>query len=90
MRCFHGPDALLQPVDEGEVVGSAAKECLAKMNVRLHKPRDHSAVGRINHGIGILSGVSDARDAAVNNEQIATNDGILQVHRHDCAILDED
>ena len=40
MRGFHRPDALLEPVEQREVVGVAAKQRLTEVHVRLHEPRE--------------------------------------------------
>src|SRR5688572_32604330 len=48
VRRFHGPHALLQPVNQREVISSAAKERLAKMNVRLNEAREDRKSTRLN------------------------------------------
>src|SRR5438034_934530 len=48
VRRFHRPHALFEPIDQCQIVSRAAKESLAKMNVRLHKAGQHDAVGRID------------------------------------------
>ena len=90
VRGFHGPDALLQPVDQREIVSGAAKERLAKMNVSLNKAGDNGAAGGVDNRVGCLAGATNARDASVANEQIAAHDGVRGVHRDERAVFDED
>ena len=76
VRRLHGPDALLQPIDEGEIVSGAAKDCLAEMDVRLYKARDDGAVSGIDRSVGCLSCAANIRDASVSNENVAAHDGV--------------
>ena len=55
MCSLHGPYTLPQPIDQREIVSSAAKECLAKMNVSLNKARNDGAISGIDYGIGSVT-----------------------------------
>ena len=68
MRRFHGPDALLQPVDECEIVSGAAKDRLAKMDVRLNKAGDHRAATGVDNCVGGLPIAANRRDALAVDE----------------------
>lgn len=68
MRGFHGPDALLQPVDEREIVSSAAKDRLAKMDVGLDKARNHGAPLGVNNSVRCLPAAANRCDVFAVNE----------------------
>ena len=46
------PDALLQPINQWQIVGRAAKERLAEMYVRLYEAGQDGAAARVNRLIG--------------------------------------
>ena len=60
------------------------------MNVGLHKTGQDRTVAGVDY---LISGIADVRcylsDAAVTNQHVAAHDGILFIHRHNCAVLDE-
>jgi len=87
---FQGPNALLEPVYEREIVRHAAKDRLAKVNVCLHKTRDHRTAGRIDNSIGRRCGSTDLRYSFVTNQKVCTHDGIYLIHRDERAVFDED
>ena len=49
VRGLHRPDARLQPVEQGEIIGVAAEQCLAKMNVRLDEARQEIRSATVNY-----------------------------------------
>jgi hypothetical protein len=53
---------------ERQVVGGAAKEGLAKMNVSLHKARKNGTTLRLNNDVRRLACLSDGRYAPITNE----------------------
>jgi hypothetical protein len=55
MSGFHRPDAFLEPVEQRQVVGGAAKYGLAKVNVGLNKTRKNRATGGVNNNISRLA-----------------------------------
>ena len=60
------------------------------MDVRLNKSGKDCAAWGIDNFVsvpGILG--SDCRDASVTNQKIAAHDGILGIHRHNRAALDQ-
>ena len=90
MCSLHGPYTLPQPIDQREIVSSAAKECLAKMNVSLNKARNDGAISGIDYGIGSVTCTTKLGDASIGYENVAPHDGIARVHRHHCAVFYED
>ena len=51
VRRLHGPDTLLQPIEQREIVGGATKDCLAEVNVSLDETRYDRTTGGIDHNI---------------------------------------
>ena len=90
VRGLHGPDTLPQPINQREIISSAAKDRLAKMNVRLHKTGNHDTAAGIDHDVRGLSAAADFGDASVIDEEVGTLDGVVLVHRHECSVFDED
>jgi hypothetical protein len=56
----------------------------------LYEAGNDGAVSGIDYGIGSLSTTADLTDASVTDENVATNDAVLRIHRHDCPVPDED
>jgi len=67
VRRFHRPHALLQPVNQREIVSSAAKQSLTKVNVRLHKTRQYRATGGIDHFAGVGVGFGAGHGGVVDS-----------------------
>ena len=60
------------------------------MNVRLYKSWQHGAAMRFDHfGYGVVNLTANFRDASVADQHITALDGIIFIHRHNCAALDE-
>src|SRR5687768_3560676 len=90
VRRFHRPDTLLQPVDQREVVCGPTEDCLAEMKMRLDKAGYDSAAVRVNNNIRRSALCpSDVGNLAVNNQQLALDDGVRVVHRHERAVFYE-
>jgi hypothetical protein len=90
MGGFHGPNTLLEPIDEREIVGGAAKDRLAEVNVSLNETGNHCAIGRVYYSVGCLARSANLGYAFVTNEKIAAHDGVRRVHRDERAVSDED
>jgi hypothetical protein len=61
---LHGPYTLPQPVNEGEVIGGAAKNCLAEMNVSLYEAGDNRAIRGVDHCSGTLAFAANVFDTS--------------------------
>ena len=81
MRSFHGPHAFLKPVEQRQVVCCATKESLAKMNMRLNKAGKNDATPDVDDDVSCLAGLAYSRYPTVSYKQIATDDGVLVIHR---------
>ena len=90
MRRLHGPYALFQPIDQREIIGSTAKECLAEMNVCLYEAGNYGAVSGVDNRVGSLTCATNFRDTSVGNEDVALHDGVASVHRDEGAVFDEE
>ena len=62
VRRFERPDAALQPIEQREIVGAAAKQRLAQMDVRLHESRQEIALRGVDDD-RIAGGVAVSRCA---------------------------
>ena len=90
VRRFHRPDALLQPVEQREIVGVAAKERLAEMNVRLDEARQQVVAGRVDDAVRArVADVADRGDPAVAHQHVALDHVERVVHRQNCGVADE-
>jgi hypothetical protein len=67
MSGFHRPDAFLEPVEQRQVVSSATKYGLAKVNMGLNKTRKDRATGGVDDNVRRLAGFSYTRYAAVTD-----------------------
>ncbi len=92
MRGLHRPHAPLEPVEQREVVGRAAEERLAEVDVRLHEAGQHGAAARVDDEVGLEVGevAADGLDARPAHEHVAAQDAPGGVHRHDGAAPYED
>jgi hypothetical protein len=90
MRGLHRPDALLEPVEQREVVRVAAEERLAEMNVRVDEAREDVAAAGIDDARGgTVAKVADGCDSAVLDQDIALDDVEGGVHCEDRAVTNE-
>ncbi len=85
VRGLHRPDALLEPVDEREVVRRAAEERLAEMDVRLDEAGQHGAAARVDDHVGPgRDGRADGPMRPPRIEHVAVaGPRSCGVHRHD-------
>ena len=60
------------------------------MNVRLHEPRQDCATARVDRLLRFgVDSLSDLRDTSITNQDVTAHDGIIFIHRHNCAALDK-
>src|SRR2546430_2463375 len=72
------------------IIRGATKQGLTKMNVRLYKSWQHGAPMRFDHfGYSVVNLTANFGDASVADQHITALDGIIFIHRHNCAALDE-
>jgi hypothetical protein len=90
VRGFHGPYASFQPIDQCKIVGSAAKQRLAEMNVCLYEAGNYGAVSGVDDRVGSVTCATDFRDPSVSDEDVALHHGVASVHRDERAVFDED
>jgi hypothetical protein len=90
VRRFHGPHAFFEPIDQRQIISSAAKERLTKMNVRLHKTGNDGAPFGVDHDVSTLRSITKLGDAGSGNEEVATNDPVRRIHRDERAVFNED
>ena len=61
------------------------------MNVRLDEARQHVAAARVDHAVVALGDVrSDGGDAAVLDRDVAVDDVVAVVERHDLTAADQE
>src|SRR5687768_5221321 len=89
MRRFHRPDPLFKPIDEGQIIGGAAKQSLAKMQMSLDESGQYRATAGLDDGGVSVFDRTDTLNATVSDQQIAAHDGILFVHRDNAATLNQ-
>ena len=91
VRGFHRPHAGAQPVHQRQIVGVAAEQRLAEVDVRLDEPRQHVAAARVDDAVVRLGDVrSDRGDAAVPDRHVAVDDVEPVVHREDEAAANQE
>jgi hypothetical protein len=84
VRGLHRPDACFQPIEERQIVGVAAKQRLAQMNVRLNEPGQQVTAAAVDRAIDVVFAKrTDGDDAAVAHEDIAFDHLKGIVHRDD-------
>jgi hypothetical protein len=90
VRRFHRPDARLQPLEQRHVVGEAAEQRLAEMNVRLHEPGQHVAAACLDDGVvAVFVDAADGGDTAIADRDAAVDDGEPVVHGEDRGVAEE-
>jgi hypothetical protein len=84
---FHRPDALLQPINQRQIISRTAKQGLAEMHVRLHESRQHCAPFSVYHFIGTINRTANALYEIAANEQVALHDRIVRSKREQRAVF---
>jgi hypothetical protein len=88
---LHRPHAALQPVEQAQIVGVAAKERLAQVHVGLDQAGEHPVAAGIDHPIVRSRGLGpDARDSPVAHGDGPLDDVEGVVHREDGCVADEE
>jgi hypothetical protein len=90
VRGLHGPHAPLEPVNQFEVVGRAAEERLAEMDVRLDEAGQHGAAASVERHVRREARLAHGRDAPVAHQHVALEDPVLGVDGDDDSAFDED
>jgi hypothetical protein len=89
MRGLHWPDAMLQPINQRQVIGPTSEQRLAKMYMRLHKSGQDSTTARVNDRFSIGHRRTHTYNESVANQEIAVNDRVTLIHRHERAVFYE-
>ena len=82
MRAFRGPDVVLQPVHQRQVVGEAAHQAHRRVRVRVDEPRYEGVLGQLDT---LVIGEAGPRRPGRKHRfdlAVAERDGML---RQDCA-----
>ncbi len=104
MRRFERPDAPLQPVEQRQIVGAAAKQRLTQVDVGLDESRQETTLGGVDHcyvivtagrsGIGAVPGAevrADVDNHPVAHEHTSALDDLpAVVHGEDGGVADEE
>ena len=85
------PHPAPQPLHQRQIVGEAAEQRLAQVNVRLDQAGEDVAAAGVDDTVVRLVDVRrDARDAAAPNRDVAVDDLVPIVQRDDSAFADEE
>jgi hypothetical protein len=89
MGGLQGPDSLLEPIDQRQIISSAPKQGLAKVDVSLYETRQHGTTPGIDDLIGNRLAAARRDNATVANVQITAEDRAMRVHGQKNSALDK-